>query len=56
MSATEPTRHPLKGTPCECCGDPATRWSSDGVPLCAGDFDHYAEHEALERDAWRPGT
>jgi hypothetical protein len=33
-------------TPCACCGEPATRRSTDGVPLCEGDYQHLLEHDA----------
>jgi hypothetical protein len=42
---------------CIDCGAPATRHSSDGVPLCEGDYWHLVEHwrkrwcgEGLDRE------
>lgn len=35
---------------CECCGEPATTFDADGVPLCEGDYQHLLEHWRREFD------
>lgn len=41
---------------CIDCGAPATRQSSDGVPLCEGDFWHLVEHWRREGFGREGGT
>jgi hypothetical protein len=46
-------------TSCIDCGAPATRHSSDGVPLCEGDYWHLVEHwrgEGFDREGGDLGT
>lgn len=33
---------------CQCCGAPATQLTTDGVPLCEGDYAHLVEHWVLD--------